>query len=81
MAGRQVGIAWDWAEVRGSAVALADPMQVLSNMVIVDHVGAVMERSKALLHLNSVIHHVQWQSHLCDLTLTPASARSELLAA
>lgn len=81
MAGRQVGIAWDWAEVRGNVVALADPMQVLSNMVIVDDVGAVMEKSNALLHLNTVIHHVEWQSHLCELTFTQTGPPSQLLAA
>lgn len=81
MAGRQVGIAWDWAEVRGNVVALADPMQVLSNMVIVDDVGAVMEKSNALLYLNGVIHNVDWQSHLCEMTHTQTDTPHELLAA
>ena len=80
MAGRQVGIAWDWAEVRGDVVALADPMQVLSNMVIVDDVGSVMEKTRALLHLNTIIHNVEWQSHLCEITLTQRGG-NELLAA
>ena len=66
MAGRQVGVAWDWTEVRASVVAVADPMQVLSNMLLVDDVGAVMERSTVVLHLNAVIHHVEWQARLLD---------------
>jgi hypothetical protein len=77
MAGRQVGIAWDWAEVRASVVAVADPMQVLSNMILVDDVGAVMTRSKAVLHLNSVIHFVEWQARLLDAP----DPRKHLLAA
>ena len=62
--GQPVGLAWDWAEVRQDVVALSDPMNVLSNITLVDSMGEHLDAATRLLHLNSAIHMLEWQSHV-----------------
>lgn len=62
--GQPLGLAWDWAEVRKDVVALCDPMNVLSNVRLVDEEGALLGASERVLHLNSAIHELDWQARV-----------------
>jgi hypothetical protein len=61
----EIGIAWDWAEIREDVVALSDPMKVLSNVMLVDDDGICLDESRRLVHLNSAIHELRWQEGIC----------------
>jgi hypothetical protein len=54
-------VAWEWAEVRGRTVALADPMYVVSNIMLVEENGLVMDNGQKLVHLNSAVYCLKWQ--------------------
>jgi len=62
--GLPLGLAWDWAEVRDESVALSDPMNVLSNVRLVDDDGLPLAGSQRLVHLNSAVHELDWQAHV-----------------
>jgi hypothetical protein len=62
--GLPVGLAWDWAEVRDDVVALCDPMNVLSNVRFVDAEGAPLGDAERMVHLNSAVHELDWQTHV-----------------
>lgn len=62
--GLPLGLAWEWAEVREDVVALCDPMNVLSNVRLVSAEGAPLGESERMVHLNSAIHELDWQSHV-----------------
>ncbi len=59
--GALFGIAWDWAEVRPEVVALADPMKLLSNIVLLDADRCCMEETKRLLYFNTAVFQLPWQ--------------------
>lgn len=59
--GQPVGLAWEWAEVRDGAVALCDPMNVLSNVRLVDAAGGLLPAGERMVHLNSAVHGLDWQ--------------------
>ena len=61
--GHPVGLAWDWAEVREDVLALADPMNVLSNISLVDERGEPLADAERIVHLNSAVHVLDWQTH------------------
>jgi hypothetical protein len=44
--------------------ALSDPMAVLSNVRLVDDDGRPLDEGLRLVHLNSAVHELSWQSHL-----------------
>ncbi len=62
--GQPLGLAWDWAEVREDVVALCDPMNVLSNVTLVDSRGDFLDAAARILHLNAAIHDLDWQAHV-----------------
>lgn len=64
--GRWIGIAWDWMEARDNVVAIADPMNVLSNVLIVDQRGAPLDDSLRLACLNQAIHETNWQAQVAS---------------
>ena len=59
--GGDIGLAWDWLEVRPGVVAMADPMTVLSNVVLLEN-GEPVAPSKLILHLNNAIFSLPWQN-------------------
>ncbi len=61
--GLPLGLAWEWAQVRGDVVALSDPMNVLSNVRLVSAEGTPIGESERMVHLNSAIHQLDWQAH------------------
>jgi len=74
----RIGLAWDWAEVRAEVVALVDPMNVVSNLALVDDDGRPLSEQQRILHLNCLIHELDWQPHVCT---SPARASELQMAA
>jgi hypothetical protein len=75
--GYPLGLAWDWAELRADVVALRDPMNVLSNVHLVDDEGAPLDDAARIVHLNSAVHELDWQAHV----RRGAPGRAQALAA
>ncbi len=73
--GVPLGLAWDWAEVRRDVVALCDPMNVLSNVRLVDEEGAPLAEAVRMVHLNSAVHELDWQRHVMVQQLGWAQAQ------
>jgi hypothetical protein len=69
--GQPVGLAWDWAEVRADVPALSDPMNVLSNVQLLDEQGECMDEGMRIVHLNTAVHGLGWQRHTCGDGLEP----------
>jgi hypothetical protein len=75
--GHQVGIAWDWAEVMNSVVALRDPTRVISNVILTDSEGRMLDDNSCMLELNGAIHGLPWQEQV----LAPPARSMRRLAA
>lgn len=57
-------MAWDWIEIACGVVAMVNPMQVLTNMQLVNTEGAVLADSEAALHFNQFVHRLPWQAEV-----------------
>ena len=62
--GEAIQIAWEWTEVQRDVVALFDPMNILCNVALIDGEGHELARSRRMLHLNNVIHQLDWRHAL-----------------
>ncbi|MCE4556070.1 hypothetical protein [Pelomonas cellulosilytica] len=56
-----IQIAWEWTEIQPDIVALFDPMNILSNVALIDRDGHALARSRRMLHLNNVVHRLDWR--------------------
>lgn len=56
----QVGLAWRWLEVQPGVIALTDPTNIVSNLMVVGDDGDVLE-SRRVLMLNTLVHSLHWQ--------------------
>ena len=61
---RLIRIAWEWTEIRPNVVALFDPMNILCNVALIDGDGHQLGCSRRMLHLNNVVHQLDWRSAL-----------------
>ncbi|MFN3304253.1 MAG: hypothetical protein ACK44A_11090 [Roseateles sp.] len=59
-----IRIAWEWTEIQPDVVALFDPMNILCNVALIDGEGQTLARSRRMLHLNNIIHQLDWRSSL-----------------
>lgn len=59
-----VALAWDWVELPQRVIALADPMQVLSNIQLELEDGSWMNERHRILWLNDLIAALPWQAGL-----------------
>lgn len=59
-----IHIAWEWTEIQPGVVALFDPMNILCNVALVDPSGHTLGCSRRMLHLNNVIHQLDWRATL-----------------
>ena len=75
--GRRIGIAWDWAEVMNSVVALRDPTRVVSNLILTDSEGRMLDDNTSMLEFNGAIHGLPWQEQV----LAPSRRAGRMLAA
>lgn len=56
-----VGLSWDWFALRPGVLAMADPMNIVSNLVFVDDAGRPLAESQRIVELNNVVHALAWQ--------------------
>ncbi|MGE5115016.1 MAG: DUF4902 domain-containing protein [Betaproteobacteria bacterium] len=62
--GGPAGMAWDWVRMPQGAVALADPLALLTNLWLLDGSGQVLSPLQAAPHLNGVVHRLPWQDEV-----------------
>jgi hypothetical protein len=58
------GVAWDWVQVRGGAVAIADPLGLITNIRLLDTCGATLDDSESAMALNVMVHQLPWQTEV-----------------
>jgi len=61
---KQLGMAWDWKEVRPNVVVMTDPMSILSNIGFTLDDGISVSEGDRLLQLNNAIHDLPWQKRI-----------------
>ena len=64
---KQLGMAWDWKEVRPNVVVMADPMTILSNLNFTLDDGVSIAEGERLVQLNNAIHDLPWQKKVRTL--------------
>ncbi len=57
----EAGVAWDWVEMPLGAVAMADPMSVVTNIRLLGDEGEVLTAHQAARYLNEIVHALPWQ--------------------
>ena len=61
---RVAGIAWDWIELGRGVVAIADPMNVITNVLLLGPRRTVLTPLEAALLLNGLVHALPWQTEV-----------------
>lgn len=56
-----VGLSWDWFVLRPGVLVMADPMNIVSNLVFVDDEGRPLAESSRIVELNTIVHALAWQ--------------------
>jgi len=56
------GVAWDWVQISGDVVAMADPMSVVTNLRLVGEEGEVLTALESARFLNEIVHALPWQN-------------------
>lgn len=62
--GGDAGVAWDWIQISGDVVALADPMSVVSNLRLIGDEGEVLTALESARYLNEIVHALPWQTEV-----------------
>ena len=62
--GKQLGLTWEWIEVKPRVVALGDPMVLLSNVELMSDEEDAVEQGDRLLALHRVIYALPWQKQV-----------------
>ena len=60
----QAGMAWDWIQLAGGVVAMADPLSVVTNLRLVNSDGRALSSLESLRHLNEVVRRLSWQGEV-----------------
>jgi hypothetical protein len=60
----EAGVAWDWIELPIGAVAMADPMSVVTNLRLLGAAGEVLTAQEAARFLNEIVHTLPWQNEV-----------------
>jgi len=60
----EAGVAWDWVQLPGDAVAMADPMSVVTNIRLLGDAGEVLTAQQAARYLNEIVHGLPWQQEV-----------------
>ena len=58
------GVAWDWIQLHQGVVAMADPMGLVTNLMLLDAQGEPIPTLQAALHLNEIVHALPWQTEV-----------------
>lgn len=64
--GALVGLGWRWRELSCNFVAIDNPMEISSNVVLLDENGHEVPPSKRILHLNNAIYRLEWLRPVVD---------------
>ena len=70
-AGGEAGVAWDWVQICGDVVAMADPMSVITNLRLVGDEGEVLTCWQAARFLNQIVHALPWQHEVARALQAP----------
>lgn len=57
-------IGWEWVQVRRGFLAMSDPMNIVSNLRIVDDENCAVSDSQRLIVLNTMVHATAWQGEV-----------------
>ena len=60
----EAGVAWDWVQICGDVVAMADPMCVVTNLRLVGQEGEVLTALESARYLNEIVHALPWQTEV-----------------
>lgn len=60
----EAGVAWDWVALPLGAVAMADPMSVITNIRLLGDEGEVLTAQQAARYLNEIVHALPWQQEV-----------------
>ncbi len=60
----EAGVAWDWVQISGDVVAMADPMSVVTNLRLLGQEGEVLTALESVRFLNEIVHALPWQSEV-----------------
>jgi hypothetical protein len=60
----EAGVAWDWVQMPQGAVAMADPMSVVTNLRLLGDAGEVLTAHQAARFLNEIVHALPWQNEV-----------------
>jgi hypothetical protein len=63
-AGGDAGVAWDWIQISGDIVAMADPMSVVTNLRLIGDEGEVLTALESARYLNEIVHALPWQTEV-----------------
>jgi hypothetical protein len=58
--GALVGLGWRWREISPNLVAIDNPLNISSNVVLLDEQGAEVPTDKRILQLNNAINRLDW---------------------
>ena len=72
-ADRAAGISWDWIEVGGGVLAVADPMMLITNLRVLGADGEVLTAYESAPYLNRIVARLPWQAEVLAL-LGPSDA-------
>lgn len=64
LADGEVGVAWDWVQLSGDVVAMADPMCVVSNLRLLGRQGEVLTAWESARHLSQIVYGLPWQGEV-----------------
>jgi hypothetical protein len=70
----QAGMAWDWIQLSGGVVAMADPLSVVTNLRLISADGDTLSQLESLRHLNEVVHRLPWQGEVERVLMVNAQA-------
>lgn len=60
----EVGVAWDWVELPRGAVAMSDPMSVVTNLQLLGPQGEVLTAWEAARYLSQIVYGLPWQDEV-----------------
>ena len=60
----EAGVAWDWVQISGEVVAMADPMSVVTNLRLIGEEGEVLTALESARFLNEIVHGLPWQTEV-----------------
>jgi hypothetical protein len=60
----EAGVAWDWVQISGDVVAMADPMAVVTNLRLIGEEGEVLTALESARFLNEIVHALPWQNEV-----------------